>query len=275
MSYSLYVHIMPNDKLYIGITKWKVQDRWRNNGEGYKSQILFWRAIQKYGWDNIQHIVLFEGLSKEVACECEKYLIAKYQTNNPKFGYNVAIGGEHNSGFHFHHTENAKKKISIASKGHITSEEQKRKISLARKGIFHHTEESKKLLRQKALNMTDEQKKKISDSVKKRWKEGRFVHTGDNFRNNIPWNKGLTKEDYRVAKYIRKPGTFHHTEETKKILSEKHKGMPAHNRKKIICVETGIVYSSISEATKCTGINNISKALNPKYTAGGYHWKEI
>lgn len=40
------------------------------------------------------------------------------------------------------------------------------------------------------------------------------------------WNKGLTKDDPRVAKYCMKPGTFHHTEETKlyisKLIKQRH-----------------------------------------------------
>ena len=92
--FTLYVHQFPNNKLYFGITTCtNVHRRWKS-GRGYETQTLIYKAIQKYGWDNIQHIVLLEGLSKEVACECEKYLIAKYQTQNPKYGYNVYLGGD-------------------------------------------------------------------------------------------------------------------------------------------------------------------------------------
>ena len=51
MCYTVYVHITPNNKYYVGITKQNVQNRWKNS-LGYKSQRLFWRAIQKYGWDS-------------------------------------------------------------------------------------------------------------------------------------------------------------------------------------------------------------------------------
>lgn len=37
---------------------------------------------------------------------------------------------------------------------------------------------------------------------------------------NTPWNKGLTKDDPRVAKYCMKKGEFHHSESTKKHISE-------------------------------------------------------
>lgn len=50
------------------------------------------------------------------------------------------------------------------------------------------------------------------------------------------------------------------------------------NQKKVLCVETGIIYYSTQEASRQTGINNtgISKVCNGKRkTAGGYHWKFI
>ena len=49
--YIVYKHIAPNNKSYIGITKRHPEDRWRN-GNGYKNNIYFFRAIQKNGWDN-------------------------------------------------------------------------------------------------------------------------------------------------------------------------------------------------------------------------------
>ena len=48
--------------------------------------------------------------------------------------------------------------------------------------------------------------------------------------------------------------------------------------KKVLCVETGIIYKSINEAERQTGINqsSISKACRGKLkTAGGYHWKFV
>lgn len=81
-----------NDKVYIGITLQKVEYRWRN-GEGYKLQTYFYNAIQKYGWDNFMHEVLFDNLSKEEAEQKEIELISYYNSKNPKFGYNIQSGG--------------------------------------------------------------------------------------------------------------------------------------------------------------------------------------
>ena len=48
--------------------------------------------------------------------------------------------------------------------------------------------------------------------------------------------------------------------------------------KKVLCVETGIIYFSAQEAKRQTGVDNgsISKVCNGKRNvAGGYHWKYI
>lgn len=53
-----------------------------------------------------------------------------------------------------------------------------------------------------------------------------------------------------------------------------------HASKKVLCVETGIIYNGIREAERITGIHNtnISACCLGRYrhkTAGGYHWKYI
>ena len=91
--YCVYKHTTPNNKVYIGITSKNPLERW-NNGHGYASNKHFTNAIMKYGWDNIQHEILFEGLTKEEACQKEIELIAFYKSNNCEFGYNRSSGGE-------------------------------------------------------------------------------------------------------------------------------------------------------------------------------------
>lgn len=57
-----------------------------------------YNAIQKYGWENIEHIILKENLSFEDATDLEKVLIKKYKTNcrryGNNYGYNMTDGGE-------------------------------------------------------------------------------------------------------------------------------------------------------------------------------------
>ena len=65
----VYVHTTPSHKVYVGITSQNPIKRW-NNGLGYNRQIYFYRAILKYGWDNIKHEIIVSGISGEEA----KYL---------------------------------------------------------------------------------------------------------------------------------------------------------------------------------------------------------
>ena len=91
-NYKLYLHKCPNGKRYYGITKESIKRRWRG-GKGYKTQ-LFYRPINKYGWDNIEHIVLYDDLAEEDAKILEQYFIQWYDTTNPIYGYNVSLGGD-------------------------------------------------------------------------------------------------------------------------------------------------------------------------------------
>lgn len=90
--YSVYELLFPNGKRYIGITGKKPENRWVR-GKGYSGQKVY-NAIEKYGWDNIQHNVLYSGLSKREACETERELIKKYNTLDRNCGYNFSEGGD-------------------------------------------------------------------------------------------------------------------------------------------------------------------------------------
>lgn len=96
-NYSVYKHTTPSGKVYIGITKQKPSRRWRN-GEGYKppdgKETPFYSAIKKYGWDNIDHEIIAEGLSRDDACKLEIEKIKEYGSQDKRNGYNVLTGGD-------------------------------------------------------------------------------------------------------------------------------------------------------------------------------------
>lgn len=71
-------------------------------------------------------------------------------------------------------------------------------------------------------------------------------------KGRIPWNKGK-----------------HQSDETRKKIGEA-------NAKAVICVETGVLYRSTTEAGKSIGVTAtaISRVLHGRSkTSGGYHWK--
>ena len=107
-TYCVYKHTAPNKKVYIGITSKKPQRRW-NNGNGYRENPYFYKAICKYGWENIAHEILFFDLSSEEAQQKERELIKQYHSFDRKYGYNLTTGGEAGK----EHSESSKRKTLI------------------------------------------------------------------------------------------------------------------------------------------------------------------
>lgn len=135
----LYLHITPCGKKYFGVASTTTKKRWKN-GKGYKRNKYFTNAIEKYGWDNIDHIILAEGLTSFEADLFEIFCIAYYDTMNRDIGYNLTSGGRK----HYHHSEGTKQKLSEKNKGEKhpmygkhPSEETKQKISESLKGEKH------------------------------------------------------------------------------------------------------------------------------------------
>ena len=92
--YFVYKHTVPNDKVYIGITCCQEPElRWYY-GFGYKQNALFYADIEKFGWDNIKHEILYKGLSPQEARDKEIELIELYRATNSQYGYNLDIGGK-------------------------------------------------------------------------------------------------------------------------------------------------------------------------------------
>jgi group I intron endonuclease len=111
--YIVYKHTAPNGKVYIGQTKKTIQDRWKN-GKGYTCHRhgWFWKAIEKYGWDNIAHEILCDNLDKAEADYYEKYYIDHYQSTDKKYGYNCQSGGSRD----YKYSEESKRNISAGLK---------------------------------------------------------------------------------------------------------------------------------------------------------------
>lgn len=190
--YYVYLHQNKiNNKRYYGITSEdKPEKRWK---KGYYHNQHFQSAIDKYGWDNFEHIIIYKNLTKKEAELKEQELIAEFNTTNPNKGYNLTSGGG--------------------------------------LGVFRHSEKSKKLMSE---------------------------HT-----------KGELNPMYGK----------HHSNKTKEKISLALQNHP-NISKKVLCVETGIIYNSTREAERQTGINHngINQAANPngkQKTAGKYHWRYI
>ena len=89
-TYIVYMHRCPNDKKYIGVTRVKTYSRF-HGGSGYRYNKEFYSDIKKYGWGNIEHIIVSENIDKEQAYKLEQELIKKYNTTNFKNGFSALI----------------------------------------------------------------------------------------------------------------------------------------------------------------------------------------
>ena len=195
----VYMHTNKvNHKVYVGITSRDPKKRW-DYGNGYRGQKYFYRAIKKYGWDNFEHIIFAQGLSKDEACKMEICLIALYASNNSDHGYNLSSGGE-GGGTGIQWSDERRKHISNKLKGRVFSDEWKEKLSKAKIGRRASEETKKKLSeqRQGELNNfygkrhTDEARQIMSVRAKNRDKS---TFNLDGLKLGGP--KSYTEESYR------------------------------------------------------------------------------
>lgn len=140
----VYVHInKTNGKRYVGVTsKVKPEHRW-SNGLGYKENSHFYSAIQKYGWDGFEHVIIAEGLTEQDAKSMEKDLIAKWKTQNREFGYNMTSGGDGTPDYH--PSEETRRKLSIARMKENLSEETLARRSAGLRGRKFSEEHKRKI----------------------------------------------------------------------------------------------------------------------------------
>lgn len=199
--YTVYMHVSPSGKKYIGITSQKPKDRW-GNGNGYKRNQYFYKAIRKYGWNNFQHIIIMAGLTKEEAENLEITLISQYDTTNKEKGYNIENGGN----CFGTHSEETKAKIAEKSKGNKSSSG--RKIS---KEHIQALYEGRLRKGYKRKPLSPETKSRISAAnTGKKFSAEHIQHLKDSHLSMSGKNNPM---------YGKK-----HSEETKRKISEKAKG---------------------------------------------------
>lgn len=189
--YTVYMHICPNNKKYIGITKQKINKRWLN-GKGYQTNNYFYKAIQKYKWGNIKHEILFTNLTKEEAEQKEIELISFYKSNQKEFGYNIENGGHVNCV-----NDETKKRISNTMKNKKIYENNP---NCFKKGNIpwmtgkKHTEEARKKIKEKRAKQVLQANKvlcietgEIFESAKK--VEEKYGYYAKNIRQVCAGNK--------------------------------------------------------------------------------------
>lgn len=233
-TYSVYLHTSPSGKYYVGITSMKPSRRW-DNGNGYKTQI-FYRAIQKYGWDNIDHEIVASNLTREEAENFEILLIRELHSNEPKYGYNIENGGSSIGKM----SEQSKKKLSEAKKGRMSGENNPMYGK-------HHTEKTKLKL------------KKVHQGEKSYWYGKTHSEETKNKISEANKDRNFSDEHKEKLSQAHKGKTF--SEEHKRKISETNKGKRRFI-KPVIC--DGVEYECVKDCAKFYGIkaDTMRKWLN-------------
>lgn len=174
----MYRHIFPNKKSYVGQAKQyegksiesSLRKRFGNNGYGYHTMRVY-RAIEKYGWENIVTEVLETDIPDDYIDEKEKFYIEKFNSSIDGNGYNIENGG------------NGKKTVHKSTRVKISKAQTWQKGKNNPRYGKHCTDETKELIR-KGLSeyyethdgywsdkkMPDSAREKLSKSTKERFK---------------------------------------------------------------------------------------------------------
>lgn len=190
---AVYAHVnLINGKKYFGITMQEPEKRWGKDGNRYSRNEHFTNAINKYGWDNFGHFVLYENIPIKIAKNIEEMLIKEHMSYDPRFGYNKTMGGELEIP-----TDETRSKLSEALKEyfkkHPEANRGKNHPMYGKTGDNHprfgkhHSEETRRKMRENHADM----------SGKNHPMYGK--HLSEETRNKIGKNNGMKRPDV-VAK---------------------------------------------------------------------------
>lgn len=269
--YCVYKHTSPSGKVYIGTTKRKPEERWKK-GFGYRGNEYFSRAIEKYGWDNICHEILATGLTYSEAAQMEVALIAYCNSTNRDYGYNI----EHGGNMCGTHSDETRRKISIASMGNKSNSGRKisewHKQQLIKANLGHH--------RNVGRVKSPEERANISKALKGKKKSAEHI------RHSVEAHPSMQGANNPMF-------GRHHSEHTKQLISEKATGRPlteAHRqhlrenakRRAVeqLDLDGNVVarYEKVKDAAEAVGAfsQNIGFACkHPERNVRGFKWRYV
>lgn len=233
-----------NGLIYIGYTTLGLKERFRHHAK-YKKSVIS-QAIREHGKECFDIACIDTAQTKKEAIQKEKHWTLFYRSNEPEFGYNIAVG--------------------FSMYGHEVSEETRKKISESNKGKPGLKGEDNPNY---GASPSPETRKKISESLKGRYTGEKNPFYGkkhsDEFRQKVSGeNHWTTRKEF--------------SEETRKKMSAAQSGAKSNNHKACMCIETGETFPYVRAVTLKYGlsechIHDVCKGKRKR--CGGFHWKYI
>lgn len=260
-----------NDKIYVGSTTQSFYRRWKCHLYDLRRNIhgnsYLQKAYNKYGEDTLEFSILEIVIDKKNCIPYEQKWLDKLK---PEFNICQTAGNTLGR----RHTTEARKKIGEATRTgnrgqNISQALTGRKLSEANKKAIGESLKGRK--------HSEETKRKISESNK-----------GKHYERHLSMEQ---RKKMSEASKGSKNGFYgkHHTEETKQKIRQSNKNRrisdetrlklsmasKGRNTKSVICINTGEIFSSLSEACNYYNINisDISMCCSDKYdkTSAGIH----
>lgn len=213
----IYCFTSPSGKKYIGQSINHKRRFSDHKRESSFGQTAFYMAVRKYGFDNFEYSILHSGIDTiEKLNALEIEEIRKANSIVP-FGYNLEYGGR--SGLKSESTKQKMREKATGKKASLETIEKLRKTHIG--------------------------KKQTAEAIEKTRKALLGIKRSEEFKAKMRAIRGTAeaREKTRQQSLLRR-----HTEEAKNKVR-------VANYKKVINLDTGIVYSSMIEASEKTGIH--------------------
>lgn len=220
----IYKITNPNGKVYIGQTRNISRRLNEYKNDKRTSQPLIHKSIRKYGLEN-HELLLLDEVSTEKLNDAEQFYIAlfnSFRDNNP-LGLNLTIGGNCDT----ERSEETKRKIGLASRGnkYNLGRKQSQEVVDNRTAKVRESYKNGRVSNLKGRVVTQDDRDRISRQVKERWSDPEYKkRVSEKLKGRIVDDETRKKISSGLAGNKNRLGSSP-SEETRKKLSESHKGI--------------------------------------------------
>lgn len=172
--YTIYKHTNKlNGKCYVGQTVHTPEKRWQGHlhGAAHGSNMVFHRALRKYGPDVWDHEVLEEVLTKADANTCEIKWIALLNSTHPRIGYNRTSGGDGGC-----MSDGALRRMGDKLRGVPKSPEHRERIRETQEHYWSDNPDDQRRQQLAERNKTDAARQASKNAQDRRWAKWRAEH---------------------------------------------------------------------------------------------------